>query len=253
MSRTDILTKKEDIECWIKEGLPKIEIARRLDCKIDTLNSYLKKLNISYKGQQNKKGQFKGGFKYTSIEEYLTKCTYIKSDDYKKKLIKFGIREAKCECCGNVVWNNKPIPLELHHIDGNHFNNELSNVQILCANCHAQQENNSGKNIKTHRSKDIKAKKAKKTASIKVPKYSEEEKCALINLGKQDSLGRVNAAILTEEEWLFRKELILNSGVDLTKFGWKTKVEQATGLTRRQVCLTIEHFAELFNNIIFKR
>ena len=41
----------------------------------------------------------------------------------------------------------KPIPLELDHIDGNHYNNELINVRIVCPNCHAQTETNSGKNV----------------------------------------------------------------------------------------------------------
>ena len=35
----------------------------------------------------------------------------------------------------------KPIPLQVHHIDGNHINNELNNLQLLCPNCHAQTDN----------------------------------------------------------------------------------------------------------------
>ena len=33
----------------------------------------------------------------------------------------------------------------------------------------------------------------------------------------------------------FRKETILNSGVDLSKFGWVENVSKVTGLTRRQI------------------
>ena len=40
----------------------------------------------------------------------------------------------------------QPAPLELDHIDGDHWNNELSNLRILCANCHAQTETYCGKN-----------------------------------------------------------------------------------------------------------
>ena len=36
--------------------------------------------------------------------------------------------------------------LELHHIDGNHSNNELSNLTLLCPNCHALTDNYRGKN-----------------------------------------------------------------------------------------------------------
>lgn len=31
----------------------------------------------------------------------------------------------------------QPIPLELDHIDGNHQNNALQNLRLLCPNCHA--------------------------------------------------------------------------------------------------------------------
>ena len=35
----------------------------------------------------------------------------------------------------------KPIPLELHHKDLNHYNNDINNLQILCSNCHMQEHN----------------------------------------------------------------------------------------------------------------
>lgn len=40
------------------------------------------------------------------------------------------------------------IPLEVHHVDGDRLNNELSNLQLLCPNCHAQTDNYCGKNIR---------------------------------------------------------------------------------------------------------
>lgn len=50
--------------------------------------------------------------------------------------------------CGNTEWLDKHIPLELHHINGNHKDNRLSNLQLLCPNCHALTDNYRGKNIK---------------------------------------------------------------------------------------------------------
>jgi len=63
------------------------------------------------------------------------------------KLIRDGIKEKKCELCGLSTWMGKELPLELHHKDGNHYNNELSNLEIVCPNCHSIQEGNSGANI----------------------------------------------------------------------------------------------------------
>ena len=43
-----------------------------------------------------------------------------------------------CESCGLSKWLDEPIPLELHHIDGDNRNNSKENLQVLCPNCHAQ-------------------------------------------------------------------------------------------------------------------
>jgi hypothetical protein len=43
-----------------------------------------------------------------------------------------------CICCGISTWNDKPITLELDHIDGDPDNNMPSNLQLLCPNCHSQ-------------------------------------------------------------------------------------------------------------------
>lgn len=70
-------------------------------------------------------------------EDLLKNNVNYPSNDLKKRLFKEGYKEQKCEICSNEFWNNSPIPLELHHKDGNHLNNELNNLQILCPNCHA--------------------------------------------------------------------------------------------------------------------
>ncbi len=57
------------------------------------------------------------------------------------------LRGRKCESCGLESWLNKPIILEVHHIDGDNDNNELSNLQLLCPNCHSQTPNWRGKNV----------------------------------------------------------------------------------------------------------
>ena len=42
---------------------------------------------------------------------------------------------------------DKPIPLELHHINGVHSDNRIENLQLLCPNCHALTDNYRCKNI----------------------------------------------------------------------------------------------------------
>lgn len=72
------------------------------------------------------------------IEEFLKKDRPCSSHHLKSRLIKEGLKEWRCEQCLNTEWLNKPIPIELEHSDGDHNNNELSNLKILCPNCHAQ-------------------------------------------------------------------------------------------------------------------
>ena len=145
--RKDILDRKDEILRWIDEEKPKCFIAKQLNCKQETLNNYLKKMGIEYAGQQNKVGQQKGPNTYKPAMYYIENNITLPSSRLREKLFKDGIKERKCEICGAFIWQGKQLPLELHHKDGNHFNNSLDNLQILCPNCHSIQDGNSGANI----------------------------------------------------------------------------------------------------------
>ena len=147
--RTDILEHEFEIKEWISERLPKAEICRKLHCKESTLNSYLKKMNIDYKGNQGTKGLYNNkNKKYVPVTLYLNNSKRIKSHELKLKLIKDKIKEYKCERCGRDKWEGEPIPLELHHINGDHYDNHLENLQILCPNCHSLTYNHAGKALR---------------------------------------------------------------------------------------------------------
>lgn len=144
--RTDILERKEEIERWIAEGKTKAQMARELGCNPKTINPVLKKLGLEYAGNQGCKGLSKPNGRELSLLEYLEKSIDIQSNKVRKKLLDEGYKEYKCECCGLTEWLGEPIPLGLHHKDGNHFNNELDNFQLLCPNCHAKTSSYRGKN-----------------------------------------------------------------------------------------------------------
>ena len=143
--RTDILERKQEIIEWIEQNQSKAFICKQLKCKPETLNGYLQKMGIDYQGNQGGKG-IKNDPKYKTAVEY-SQGTNVKSYRLKAKLVRDGLKEDKCEICGLSLWNGVKLPLELHHKDGNHYNNNLDNLQILCPNCHSIQEGNAGSNI----------------------------------------------------------------------------------------------------------
>lgn len=104
-------------------------------------------LDIShFKSHAWNKGQFFGPKR--PIEDYLSNKFPIQSHALRKRLIKEKIKENKCESCNLSEWLGLPIKLELHHIDGDHSNNNLNNLKVLCPNCHALTSTFRGKNIK---------------------------------------------------------------------------------------------------------
>lgn len=139
MKRTDILGRKEDILQWISEHRTNSEIAQLLNCKVDTLKVYYEKMGIVYKGNRGGKGR-KSSPRRKSASE-LIKNPNTNNAKKRRRLIEDGLKEAKCEICGLSLWMGRPIPLELHHKNFNHYDNSLENLQILCSNCHMQVHN----------------------------------------------------------------------------------------------------------------
>lgn len=169
--RTDILDRKDDILQWISEGKSKAFISKELHCKPETLNSYLKKMGIEYAGRQDwNKGNKSNAYK--TAEEYAKKDN-PRASVLLYKLVRDNIKEPKCEICGLSEWCNDTIPLELHHKDGNHYNNDLDNLQVLCPNCHAMSHGNLG--VKTGLYSEINNR--KKNEQLQEKRVEERVKC----------------------------------------------------------------------------
>lgn len=83
-----------------------------------------------------------------SIDEYLTKNSNIQSFKLKKYLLEENIFKPICSSCNLSTWLTGLMPLELDHINGDNSNNELSNLRLLCPNCHALTSTYRGKNKK---------------------------------------------------------------------------------------------------------
>ena len=123
--RKDIIDRKQEILNWIDENQSKAFICKELKCKPETLESYLKKFGVTYKGNMGLKGKKTDNKRLSAID--YAKTNYCRSHLLKLKLIEDGLKLYKCEICQIEQWMGKKVPLELDHIDGNHYYNYLIN------------------------------------------------------------------------------------------------------------------------------
>lgn len=92
--------------------------------------------------------------KVTDISEILIEGSFYQSYKLKRRLLKEGLKERKCECCGLSQWQGMDIPLELHHVNGDNCDNRIENLRLLCPNCHALTDNYRGRNKSAHQETD---------------------------------------------------------------------------------------------------
>lgn len=144
---------KEELEKICQESESYREVAIKVGyspnsgSSIKTIHEMIEEYGFDvshFKGQGHTKNI--GNYK-TPIEKYLNNEQKITSFKLRNRLFAEGYFEKRCCCCGNTEWLGQPIPLELHHIDGNKNNNSLDNLEIRCLNCHYFTDTYKTKNI----------------------------------------------------------------------------------------------------------
>lgn len=133
--------KCENIRNKNSKGVKKAYQEGRIDAKL----IYQNKSEESKKRMNWIKGKV-----FLSIED-IEKSKYVSGESI-HRFIDTGVisnLKYKCQVCGNEgIWLGKTLALELHHINGKHYDNHISNLAFLCPNCHSQTENFRSRNRK---------------------------------------------------------------------------------------------------------
>lgn len=221
---------KENFAPIVAESHSYAEICRKIGLadkgsNIGTIKKYIELYQLDtthFTGQRWNKGASHDEITaLVPLEEILKKNTNYKSDSLKKRLIKKDIKKNKCELCGI---SGDDIVLELHHIDGDHYNNKLENLQILCPNCHSKTDNFRGRNQKRIATPE--------SAYIK----KERPKCVCLNCGKKFISDRC------DRERKFCNRECYN---EYLKKGHNLNYENVPDITKESILKVIENYSDI--------
>ena len=64
----------------------------------------------------------------------------------KLRVLGAGILQNRCDICGISEWLGRPLSIQIDHVNGIRNDNRLTNLRMLCPNCHSQTETFASRN-----------------------------------------------------------------------------------------------------------
>lgn len=157
MSRVSKITKESVLKCIDEGALSQTDILVKLGLKArggnyGALVLKCKEWEIELPVYSMERRLVQLGSVNTSrrvpLSQLLVKGRKLAAHSAKKRIIKEELLENKCAICSlPPTWNSMSLVLQLDHIDGDHMNNEITNLRLICPNCHSQTDTFAGKNI----------------------------------------------------------------------------------------------------------
>jgi hypothetical protein len=138
--------KDEDLIKELPRCKTKSELIKKLGLSVrpgnyETINLYIKKLDLDCSHLLGRAHGTTIPPNKQDLKDILIKdSTYTNTTQLKKRLVKNGLLINKCYICDlEPLWYSKTLIMILDHINGNHQDNRIKNLRLLCPNCNSQQ------------------------------------------------------------------------------------------------------------------
>lgn len=153
----------EEFAIAVKESMSIAKVLKKLNLKAAGANYRMFKILVKqlgidcshFTGQGHLKGKTHSWNEKMTLDEILTENSQYMSSRLKKRLVKEKYFKDECSNCHLSEWMGERLSIELHHINGEHTDNRIENLQLLCPNCHSLTKNYKGKKNKDRPAKKL--------------------------------------------------------------------------------------------------